>query len=291
MTTITTNVDSNSRSSAIQAIFRTFCSDLDDHHDRRERVVKASRDITALSKKIIFSLQRLRMVNVPVPPSIAKENQSRFDQITALFQSIVPDISGLNAWRYQRQISWGIQEFIEALSFLHYIQTQTLISPAEVAAQLPPGVMVTEEDYLMGILDLTGEMMRFAVTVLSTGGQIEKPNSTSTTTAATYTTNTINIDSTSESPKSPPRPQLQATQGQLVIDLRSMRANVELLKVPRQHGSYMMRELHKKVDVMQSSVEKVERAAYGILVRGSERPTGWTPDLSSAAAITEVESY
>jgi hypothetical protein len=70
-----------------------------------------------------------------------------------------------------------------------------------------------------------------------------------------------------------------------------MRANVELLKVPRQHGSYMMRELHKKVEVMQSSVEKVERAAYGILVRGSERPTGWTPDLSSAAAITEVESY
>ncbi|KAN0072729.1 Translin [Elaphomyces granulatus] len=285
MATTTTNVDSNSRSSAIQTIFRTFCSDLDDHHDRRERVVKASRDITALSKKI------LRMVNVPVPPSIAKENQSRFDQITALFQSIVPDISGLNAWRYQRQITWGIQEFIEALSFLHYIQTQTLISPAEVAAQLPPGVMVTEEDYLMGILDLTGEMMRFAVTVLSTGGQIEKPNSNSTTTAATYTTNTINIDSTSESPKSPPRPQLQATQGQLVIDLRGMRANVELLKVPRQHGSYMMRELHKKVEVMQSSVEKVERAAYGILVRGSERPTGWTPDLSSAAAITEVESY
>jgi hypothetical protein len=41
-----------SRSSTIQAIFRTFCSELDDHHDRRERVVKASRDITALSKKM-----------------------------------------------------------------------------------------------------------------------------------------------------------------------------------------------------------------------------------------------
>jgi predicted translin family RNA/ssDNA-binding protein len=77
------------------------------------------------------------MVNVPVPPSIAKENQSRFDQITALFQSIVPDISGLNAWRYQRQITWGIQEFIEALSFLHYIQTQTLISTAPRSGSLP----------------------------------------------------------------------------------------------------------------------------------------------------------
>lgn len=32
--------------------------ELDDHHDRRERIIKASRDITALSKKTIFSLQR-----------------------------------------------------------------------------------------------------------------------------------------------------------------------------------------------------------------------------------------
>jgi len=259
-----------SRSSAIQAIFRTFCSELDDHHDRRERVVKASRDITALSKKIIFSLQRLRTVNAPIPPSIVKENKTRFDQINALFQSIVPDISGLNAWRYQRQICWGIQEFIEALSFLHYVQTQTLISPAEVAAQLPPEVMVTQEDYLMGILDLT-----------------EKPN-TSTTTAAIVAaaqTSAINIDNTS---KSSPRPQLQATQSQLVFDLRGMRAHVELLKLPRRHSGYMMRELPKKVEVMQTSVEKVERAAYGILVRGSERPTGWAPDLSSTAA---VESY
>ena len=216
-----------------------------------------------------------------------KENKTRFDQINALFQSIVPDISGLNAWRYQRQICWGIQEFIEALSFLHYVQTQTLISPAEVAAQLPPEVIVTQEDYLMGILDLTGELMRFAVTVLSTGGQVEKPN-TSTTTAAVVAsaqTSAINIDNTSESS---PRPQLQTTQAQLVFDLRGMRAHVELLKLPRRHSGYMMRELPKKVEVMQTSVEKVERAAYGILVRGSERPTGWAPDLSSTAA---VESY
>ena len=216
-----------------------------------------------------------------------KENKTRFDQINALFQSIVPDISGLNAWRYQRQICWGIQEFIEALSFLHYVQTQTLISPAEVAAQLPPEVMVTQEDYLMGILDLTGEMMRFAVTVLSTGGQVEKPNTSTTTTAivGAAQTSAINIDNTS---KSSPRPQLQATQSQLVFDLRGMRAHVELLKLPRRHSGYMMRELPKKVEVMQTSVEKVERAAYGILVRGSERPTGWAPDLSSTAA---VESY
>lgn len=32
--------------------FQTFRSELDEHQDRRERIIKASRDITALSKKM-----------------------------------------------------------------------------------------------------------------------------------------------------------------------------------------------------------------------------------------------
>ena len=33
-------------------IFETFRSELDEHHDRRERCIKASRDVTAQSKKM-----------------------------------------------------------------------------------------------------------------------------------------------------------------------------------------------------------------------------------------------
>lgn len=33
-------------------MFESFRDELDEHHDRRERIVKASRDITALSKKM-----------------------------------------------------------------------------------------------------------------------------------------------------------------------------------------------------------------------------------------------
>ena len=32
--------------------FETFRAELDEHHDRRERIIKASRDITAQSKKM-----------------------------------------------------------------------------------------------------------------------------------------------------------------------------------------------------------------------------------------------
>lgn len=33
-------------------MFETFRNELDEHHDRRERIVKTSRDITALAKKM-----------------------------------------------------------------------------------------------------------------------------------------------------------------------------------------------------------------------------------------------
>ena len=36
----------------VMPAFEIFRNEFDEHHDRRERVVKASRDITALSKKM-----------------------------------------------------------------------------------------------------------------------------------------------------------------------------------------------------------------------------------------------
>lgn len=108
--------------------------------------------------------------------------------------------------------------------------------------------------------------MRFAVLSLSSGNATVKA-----------TENTA-----SESEKSA----VASSQGGIVVDLRAMRAGFEALSVPRRH--YMFRDMAKKLDVMQNSVEKVERAAYGIVVRGSERPSGWMPDLSVAA---EVASY
>jgi hypothetical protein len=38
--------------SPIISVFEGFRNELDQHHDRRERIIKASRDITALSKKM-----------------------------------------------------------------------------------------------------------------------------------------------------------------------------------------------------------------------------------------------
>jgi hypothetical protein len=44
--------DSDVTSSPFMPMFEVFRSELDEHHDRRERIIKASRDITAASKKM-----------------------------------------------------------------------------------------------------------------------------------------------------------------------------------------------------------------------------------------------
>lgn len=38
--------------SPFMPMFEVFRNELDEHHDRRERIIKGSRDITALSKKM-----------------------------------------------------------------------------------------------------------------------------------------------------------------------------------------------------------------------------------------------
>ncbi|KKZ61433.1 hypothetical protein EMCG_03946 [[Emmonsia] crescens] len=249
----------------IQSIFNNFRGELDEHHDRRERVIKASRDITALSKKIIFSLHRVRTLNKPLPKNIVKDNHDRLMQITALFTSVVPDLAGINAHRYQRQISPGIQEYIEAVTFQHYIETQQLMSLEDVIKSLPAGILVTEVDYILGIFDLTGEMMRFAITTMAAGSTIN-----------------MSVDSAAAGGSD----KQDNDRGSILIDLQQLRAMFESINAPRGHS--LNRDFGKKLEVMQSSIEKVERAVYGLLVRGSERPEGWMPDLSGPA---QVESY
>ena len=42
----------SSSASPYMPMFEKFRAELDEHHDRRERVIKSSRDITAASKKM-----------------------------------------------------------------------------------------------------------------------------------------------------------------------------------------------------------------------------------------------
>jgi hypothetical protein len=47
--------EQTSSTSPFMPMFQLFRTELDQHHDRRERVIKGSRDITALSKKMFVN--------------------------------------------------------------------------------------------------------------------------------------------------------------------------------------------------------------------------------------------
>ncbi|KAE9366999.1 putative translin-associated factor TraX [Stipitochalara longipes BDJ] len=248
--------------SPFMPMFEVFRDELDEHHDRRERIIKASRDITAASKKIIFSLQRVRALNSDIPPKIASEIKDRSAGMQVQFGSIAADLTGINAWRYQRQISPGIQEFMEAISFEHYLRTQKLITLEEASKALPAGVDLTGDDYVLGIFDLVGELMRFAITTMATTGTL--PGSKS-----------------GENP---------AEECDILMDLRVLRTSFEALDTSSCGATGLGKDVQKKMEVMKTCVEKVETAVYGMIIRGRERPKGWVPDLADDRA-PPVESY
>src|SRR5690242_8612702 len=92
--------------------------------------------------------------------------------IRDLLSGVVVDLQGINAHRYSGQISGGVQEFMEAVLFQHYLETQRIMTYEEAAKTLPEGVMLTYEDYVLGVFDMTGELMRFTVTYLATNGKV-----------------------------------------------------------------------------------------------------------------------
>jgi len=188
-------------------------------------------------------------------------------------------VQTINRFRYARSLVC-LEELVEALTFCHYLTTQTLISPAQLqpivealarqgatvkedevmttdadAPHTPsqsvetsvPTVGLTDDDYIYGIFDLTGEMMRFATTTSALTGKMASSD-------------------------------VGGGDRDIVHDMHELGTLFEIL--PRRSGNRNTWE--KKLEVTRQSVQKVEKLGYDLKVRGSERPKGWVPDLNAA---------
>ncbi|GAB7358527.1 hypothetical protein MBLNU230_g2590t1 [Neophaeotheca triangularis] len=265
------------RPSPYLPLFTTFRTDLDTHHDRRERIIKASRDITAASKKIIFTLQRTPpAVSGPAAAVLRQQNAQFYAVIAERLRAVEGDLrgrGGLERERYRRQVSGGLQEWVEAVGFEVWCFEGRVVGLEEVRGRLrgfcrggegvesehraaaDVGVDLGYEDYILGLYDLTGEMMRWGVTFMATMGEL-------------------------------PSAGASAQEGRNVLtDLRMLRAVLEGLDAGGKGVGAFARDCEGKARVMRQSVEKVEKALYGLVVRGAERPKGWMPDLSAREEV------
>ncbi|KAJ1795551.1 hypothetical protein LPJ56_007340, partial [Coemansia sp. RSA 2599] len=105
--------------------FAFYRDTLDAHYDQRERVIKASRDITALSKKMVFSL--LRITQEP-PSKVFKEVEEKNNAVLGIFGRLARDIQGSDAYKYNGHSTHGLQEYIEALGLWVFLRDNRLIT-------------------------------------------------------------------------------------------------------------------------------------------------------------------
>ncbi|XDV49810.1 hypothetical protein PO909_018990 [Leuciscus waleckii] len=264
--------------SAVIAAFKVFQQELDTKHDKYERLVKSSRDITIESKRTIFLLHRV--TSVPDVEEILNEADVKLDSVRQKIGQIAEELRGEDLHQFHRAITPGIQEYVEAVSFHHFIRHRTLISLEEINARLVfmrenkidqspmayltvdihcflvsllkavdevtcPGpcvltFQITPTDYLLGVADLTGELMRMCISSVGNG----------------------DMDT----------PFLLSGFLREIHDGFSFIGNT---------GPY---EVSKKLHTLRQSLGKVEDACYTLRVRGSEIPKHMLADVFSSRA-------
>ncbi|MDD9953752.1 MAG: hypothetical protein OXR66_05440 [Candidatus Woesearchaeota archaeon] len=124
--------------------FETLRKELAEYDALRDTVIKTARDIVKNSKHAIYSLHRNEVKK-------AKEQLKEAEKIT---KELAPVIKKHPSLRHG-MFSSGMEEYAEARAFLQFLENGTLVSCKELG--------VTVDEYLLGLCDVTGELMRFAV--------------------------------------------------------------------------------------------------------------------------------
>ncbi|KAK3027252.1 hypothetical protein RJ639_041198, partial [Escallonia herrerae] len=212
-------------------------------NDKRERVVKASRDVTINSKKVIFQVHRrgtfffaYRISKNNKDDVLGKAEKDLAAVTDQYMFRLVKELQGTDFWKLRRAYSPGVvQEYVEAATFCNFCKSGTLLSLDEINAALLPlsdsavePLQINVLDYILGLADLTGELMRLAIGRISEG-------------------------------------ELEFAE-KICWFARSIYRELTLL-APEMDDSSDMRT---KMDTMLQSVMKIENACFSVHVRGSE---------------------
>uniref|UniRef100_A0A8C1JPD0 Translin-associated factor X n=1 Tax=Cyprinus carpio TaxID=7962 RepID=A0A8C1JPD0_CYPCA len=136
-----------------------FQQELDTKHDKHERLVKISRDITIESKRTIFLLHRV--TSVPDVEEILTEADVKLDSVRQKIGQIAEELKGEDLHQFHRAFTPGMTT-----------NTYDGQPTCHVACVLT--FQITPTDYLLGVADLTGELMRMCISSVG-NGDIDTP--------------------------------------------------------------------------------------------------------------------
>lgn len=262
-------------------MFHQFQVELDQRHDKYERLVKISRDITIDSKRIIFQLHRIDS-DESKQKTLAEAQQKLHELQNNKWYQVAVELQGEDPYQFLRAYSPGLQEYVEALSFLYYIEQHSLLSLQQVEANLTfaksssssetasqtseeisdtgtseestvtsnqglkvLSVHVPPMEYVLGLADLTGELMRLAIGCIG--------------------------------------------RGEFVAPFELCQFIQSIYTAFLSFGS-KSRDLMSKFTVLRQSMRKVEDACYALQVRGSEMPKHLLADCVNSFT-TGASSY
>ncbi|GLE05963.1 hypothetical protein PINS_up015174 [Pythium insidiosum] len=125
--------------------FARINDEMKQYDETREQIIKRSREILKSSKQAIFSLHR-------GDTNTAANLLLKAEQVTS---ELVP-LTKENPSLRHGALSSALEEYAEAKCFAHYLETHTLLSQRAMAN-------VEREEYLGGVTDFTGELVRYAI--------------------------------------------------------------------------------------------------------------------------------
>lgn len=111
----------------------------------REELIKLSRDIIKVSKQIIYNTHRNDLPK-------AEENVKKIKELMDKFKEIAEKSPGL---LYSGNFRVTTQEFVESICYFSFVKDKKIPSKKELN--------VSTEGYLLGLCDLTGELVRNAI--------------------------------------------------------------------------------------------------------------------------------
>ncbi|KRZ76266.1 Translin-associated protein X, partial [Trichinella papuae] len=157
------------------SLFTSYANELDAIYDKRERILKASQEITVSSKRIICLLHRCVNENEENGRKIFQQAVEKLKSLANdQFKTVAFELKDEYSDQYEKYYSNGLQEYIEAWSFLNFLQYKKLITLFEIRQLLQyefcengnvclRQINISYFDYVMGVADLAGELMRYAV--------------------------------------------------------------------------------------------------------------------------------
>ncbi len=108
---------------------------------RRESIIQLSRDIISLSKQVIYAAQRNDLKEAVSAIKAIKGKIKKLRQVNINTDTNINSVA--------------FQEYVEAICFYEFVKNKRIPTRAELK--------VTAEDYLSGLCDLTGELVRKAI--------------------------------------------------------------------------------------------------------------------------------